>query len=474
MRRILFASLLVLPGCSMNPRLDMPAAPVASAFAGAASTEGASDAALDWKEMFGDPRLQRLIETALNDNRDLRIALLNADAARSQFKVQRASQLPAVETQGNYTRQRQPAGVAGAGVGLGSDSNQASGFEFGQFTAQAALSSFEIDLFGRLRSQSQAAFETYLASREGGRAARITIISTVAEAYLAERLAEEQLRLTQATLTGWQASLDLNRKLREAGQNGDLDVVQAEGLVRQAEADQAQRRRELALATNALTLAVGSPLPSDLPVPIALLDQPVRTQLAAGLPSDLLLNRPDILQAEHELRSANANVGAARAAFFPRLSLTAAFGFTSLALGDLFRGDNRSWSFAPAISAPIFQGGQIGANLDLAKIRKSIAVANYEKAIQTAFREVADGLAGRETYVTQASKQSAVVATADRRLELSKLRFRAGVDSRLDLLDAQRSLYSAQQTLLAVQRDEMSNAIALYKAIGGGSANLQH
>ncbi|MBO9724015.1 MAG: efflux transporter outer membrane subunit [Novosphingobium sp.] len=468
MRRLLFTALLVLPGCSMNPRLDIPAAPVAPTFTGAASTDGAGDAALAWKEMFGDPRLQRLIETALSENRDLRVALLNADAARSQLKIQRASQFPAVEAQGNYTRQRQPTNVAGAGGGLGGNSNQASGFEFGQFVAQAALSSFEIDLFGRLRSQSQAAFETYLASREGTRTARLTIISTVAEAYLAERLAEEQLRLTQATLTGWQASLDLNRKLREAGQTGDLDVVQAEGLVRQGQADQAQRRRELAQATNALVLAVGSPLPADLPAPIPLLEQPVRTRLAAGLPSDLLLNRPDILQAEHELRSANANVGAARAAFFPRLSLTAAFGFASLALGDLFKGNNRSWSFSPAVSVPILQGGQLGASLDLAKIRKSIAVTNYEKAIQTAFREVADGLAGRESYVTQASEQAAFVATADRRLELSKLRFHAGVDSRLDLLDAQRSLYSAQQTLLTVKKDELSNAIALYKSLGGG------
>lgn len=467
MRKMLIAALL-LSGCSMNPPLDMPGAPVAPAYPGAAASEPASDADLGWREMFGDPRLQRLIALSLEENRDLRIAVLNVETARAQFRVQRAAQLPAVDAQGSYTRQRQPATAAGGGGGA--PGNTAAGAEFGQFSAQAALTTFEIDLFGRARSLSQAAFETYLASEEGRRASHIAIIGAIADAYLAERLAEEQLRLVKSTLADWRTALDLTRQLKAAGQTGGVEIAQAESQVRQAQADLAQRERELAQASNALVLAVGASLPADLPAPLALMAQPVRTELAAGLPSDLLLRRPDILQAEHELRAANANIGAARAAFFPRLSLTAAFGFSSLALDSLFKGANQSWSFNPAIGAPIFQGGQLSGNLDLAKVRKSIAIANYEKAIQSAFREVADGLAGRATYATQREEQAAALDAAKRRLALSDQRFRAGIESRIELLDAQRSAYAAEQALLVVRRDEMASAIGLYRALGGGLA----
>ncbi|MBS0480723.1 MAG: efflux transporter outer membrane subunit [Proteobacteria bacterium] len=470
MRKLLITALLATAGCSMNPKLEMPAAPVAATYPVAAETNLPDGASLGWREMFGDPRLQKLIALALDENRDLRLAVQNAQAARAQLRVQQASQLPAANLQGSYTRQRMPSRVAGAdaGVGIGADSNAPTGFEFGQFSAQAALTSFEIDLFGRLRSLSQAAAERYLASQEGQRAAHIAVVTAVVDAYLSERLADEQLRLTSSTLDDWQTSLDLTQRLRAAGQVSGLEVTQAEGLVRQARADREQRKRELAQATNALVLAVGAPLPVDLPAAMPLMDQPIRTQIAAGLPSDLLLRRPDILQAEHELRASNADVGAARAAFFPRLSLTGAFGFVSLGLSNLFQGDNRNWSFSPTVSTPIFQGGQLRGDLDLAKARKSIAVVNYERAIQSAFREVADGLAGRETFDAQFTEQSAAVETARKRVSLSTLRFRAGVDSRLELLDAQRSAYSAQQALLTTRQQGLSNAVGLYRALGGG------
>jgi multidrug efflux system outer membrane protein len=462
MRKLAFAALLLTGACSMNPKLDVPAPPVARAYPDAEAVEAASAAGIDWKTMFGDPRLQRLIALALENNRDLRVTTLNVEAARAQFRVARGAQFPQVDGTASYARQRtSAAAVTGGGATPG-------GVEFEQYTASAALTSFEIDLFGRLRSQSQAAFERYLASDEGRRAARIALIGSVVDAYLDELLAQEQLALIGQTLRDWTTSLDITRKRHAARQASGLDLAQAEGQVKQAEADLAMRTRALGQARNALQLLLGAPLPADLPAPVALMEQPIKTQLAAGLPSDLLRNRPDIRQAEHELVAANADVGAARAAFFPRLSLTAMFGFTSLALDGLFDGGNRTWSFSPQITQPIFRGGSLRGELRLAEVRKSIAVAQYERAIQAAFREVADGLAGRATFTRQSDAQRQATAAAARRVELSTLRYRAGLDSRLELLDAQRSDYAARQALLDLRRQELSSAAGLYRALGGG------
>lgn len=470
MRKIAMLALLMTGACSMNPRLDIPKPPVAPVYPEAAPQEPASAAAIDWRTMFGDPRLQAIIALALENNRDLRVSTLNVEAARAQFRVARGAQLPQVEATGSYTRQRIPTSTAGAGIGgaIGGGANAPSGFEFGQYSANAALTSFEIDLFGRLRSQSQAAFERYLASDEGRRAARIALIGSVVDAYLAERLAQEQLALVERTLADWRVSLDITRRQHEARQVSGLELAQAEGQARQAEADLAGRQRAFAEASNALQLLVGAPLPADLPAPIALADQPIMTQLPAGLPSDLIANRPDIRQAERELVAANADVGAARAAFFPRLSLTGLFGFTSLAFDNLFKGDNRTWSFSPQITQPIFRGGSLRGELRLAKVQKSIAVANYERAIQTGFREVADGLAGRATFARQIDAQRKAVEAAETRARLSNMRYRAGFDSRLELLDAQRSQYAVQQTMLDLRRQELSSATGLYRALGGG------
>jgi multidrug efflux system outer membrane protein len=462
MRKLAFAALLLTGACSMNPKLQVPAAPVAQAYPDAEAVEAASAAGIDWKAMFGDPRLQRLIALALENNRDLRVTTLNVEAARAQFRVARGAQFPQVDGTASYARQRTSAAAAtGGGATPG-------GIEFEQYTASAALTSFEIDLFGRLRSQSQAAFERYLASDEGRRAARIALIGSLVDAYLDELLAQEQLALTEQTLRDWTTSLDITRKRHAARQASGLDLAQAEGQVKQAEADLAMRTHALGQARNALQLLLGAPLPADLPAPVALIEQPIKTQLAAGLPSDLLRNRPDIRQAEHELVAANADVGAARAAFFPRLSLTAMFGFTSLALDGLFDGGNRTWSFSPQITQPLFRGGSLRGELRLAEVRKAIAVAQYERAIQAAFREVADGLAGRATFARQSDAQRQAAAAAARRVELSTLRYRAGLDSRLELLDAQRSDYVARQALLDLRRQELSSAAGLYRALGGG------
>jgi len=443
-----------LSACSLTPTLVKPALPVPSAYdAGAAAQGNAAD--LGWRQMLVDPRLQRLVELALLNNRDLRVAALNVDAVRAQYQIQDSARYPAIGAVAGGTRQRAQNAAGGAAVQQ-------------QFTAGVTMSAFEIDLFGRLRSLSDAAFARYLATEQGRRAAQLSLTAAVADAYLEERLASAQLHLTQATLQDWRQALAITERLHAAQQRSGLDLAQAAGQAATAEADLQARERARLLARNNLELLLGGPLPGDLPAGRALDAQPVLTQLPAGLPSDLLVRRPDILQAEQTLVAANADIGAARAAFFPRLSLTAQLGFASPAIGDLFRGSARNWSFAPQITQPLFQGGQLRAELRLSQIRTEVAVLQYEQAIQNAFREVRDGLAGSQTYAQQIAAQQRVAASAEQRRQLSQLRYGAGQDSRLELLDAQRQSYASQQTLLDLRRDQFKSAVALYKALGGG------
>lgn len=461
---LLFPLLLAVSACSLVPPLETPAPPVPAAFpdhepAGMKEDgTGEGAAGLSRAEMFRDQRLLRLIDLALENNRDLRLALLNVEAARSLYRIQDAGRVPGLDGQASYSRERTPGG-GGQTAGMTN-----------QYGVSVGLNAFELDLFGRVRAQSDAALARYLASQEGYRAARIALIGAVAEAYAAERLAVEQRALAEGTLADWRQSLELARLLRRSGQGGDIDVVRAEAQVASAEADLRARERAVAQAGNALRLVVGAESPADLPPAMGLDQEPVRTALPAGLPSDLLLNRPDIRQAERSLAAANADIGAARAAFFPRLSLTAAFGVASSSLGGLFDGPQGAWSVSPRAVLPIVDGGRLDAELDLAKVRQNEAVAQYEKTIQTAFREVADGLAGRATLGRQIAAQRRSVSNAVRGVALAEARYRAGLESRLELLDAQRQAYAARQTLLDLQRDEIANAIALYKALGGGLA----
>lgn len=439
-----------LSACSLTPVLVKPALPVPATYdAGAVAGQG-NAADLGWRQMLLDARLQRLVELALLNNRDLRVAALNVDAVRAQYQIQDSARFPAIGASAGGVRQRMTAATQN------------------QFTAGVAMSAFEIDLFGRLRSLSDAAFARYLATEQGRRTAQLALIAAVADAYLEERLATEQLELTQATLRDWRQALSITQRLHAARQGSGLDLAQAEGQAATAEADLQARERARQLARNNLELLLGGPLPGDLPAGRALDAQPVLTQLPAGVPSDLLARRPDILQAEQALVAANADIGAARAAFFPRLSLTAQLGFASPEVGDLFRGSARSWSFAPQITQPLFQGGQLRAELRLSQIRSEVAVVQYEQAIQGAFREMRDGLAGNQTYALQIAAQQRVAASAEQRRILSQLRYGAGQDSRLELLDAQRQSYASQQTLLDLRRDQFKSAVALYKALGGG------
>jgi outer membrane protein, multidrug efflux system len=454
--RILYTSLaLLLSACSLTPPFEGPAPLLPAAYAdGPDTARNAAD--LGWRQMFGDPRLQTLIATALDNNRDLRIAVLNVDAVRAQYGIERSALLPQIDARLTGGRERVPA------------SRDAPAALQGTHAAGVAISAFELDLFGRVRALSDAALARYLASTEAARAARISLVAAVADAYLEERLAIEQLRLTETTLADWRQSLNLARLLKDAKQNSGLDVAQAEGQVASAEADIEGRQRDLKQARNALTLLLGTALPADLPEGMRLESQPVLTALPAGLPSDLLLRRPDILQAEQSLRAANADIGAARAAFFPRLALTATLGYASPALGSLFQGSQLAWGFTPQLIQPLFDNGRLASGLDLARARRSTAVAEYEKSIQTAFREVADGLAANATLTRQIAAQQRVVASAERRRELSSLRYRAGQDSRLELLDAQRQAYAARQGLLSLQRLAFKSTLSLYKALGGG------
>lgn len=462
MRLLLTLPLLAcLSACSLTPTLERPAAPVPASFpmatTGSATTLPAS--AMGWRTMFGDWRLQRLVDLALVNNRDLRLAALNVKAARAMFNIQQAARLPSVSLDASRTRERTLAP---------SNEGQSRREVSNQVAVNVGTSAFELDLFGRVRSLSDAALARYLASEQGRDAAQIALVGAVAEAYFAQRLADEQLQLTERTLADWQQSLELARLLKQAEQSSSLDVAQAEGQVALAEADLEARRRALAQADNALRLLVGSELPGDLPAGAPLERQSVISPLPAGLPADLLLSRPDLRQAEQALVAANADIGAARAAFFPQISLTASFGYASTSLGGLFDPARQVWRFAPQLSQPLFQAGRLRAELRLAEVRKSEAVAQYERAIQIAFREVADALAGTATYDRQIKAQLRAVKAAERRLALSELRYRAGTDGRLELLDAQRESQAARQALLELRGAEIANRVALYKSLGGG------
>ena len=446
-----------LSACTLAPTLEKPALPVAASYADATAPNIGNGADMPWRTMLPDPRLQQLVELALANNRDLRAAALNVAAVQAQYRIEDANRLPRVDVAAGAARQR-----------ISASDLQPRAIQESS-SAGLAINAFELDFFGRLRSLSDAAFARYLASVEGQRAARLTLIAAVADAYLEQRLAQEQAQLTQRTLDDWRQSQALTERLHTAQQRSGIDLAQARGQVATAEADLQARDRALRLARNNLELLVGAPVPAGLPDGAALSAQPVLTALPAGLPSDLLARRPDIIQAEHVLVAANADIGAARAAFFPRISLTAQLGFASPEIGGLFRGSQRTWSFAPQLTQPIFNAGQLNAELRLAEVRKSIAVVQYERAIQSAFREVADGLAGSQTYRLQIEAQQRVVEAAQLLERLSKLRYGAGQDSRLELLDAQRQSYAAQGTLLDLRREQFRSAVALYKALGGGA-----
>ena len=449
---------LVLGGCSLAPDYERPAAPMAAQWKQPAVSAHSAAATLDWPLFVTDAALRSLVELALTNNRDLRQSLLNVEAARALYRIQRADQLPGVGLQGGSARQRLPADLSGSGR---------AGVQ-GSYQVGLGVTAFELDLFGRVRNLSQAALEDYLATEEAAHAARISLVAEVIAAYLTRQGAEQRLRLTEQTLATREVSLRLASERRRAGTATALDYQEALGLTEQSRAEQARIDREFRQADNALTLLVGvSDLSPHLPQRSdqrALLVQ----ELAAGTPSDLLSYRPDILAAEHRLRARYADIGAARAAFFPQISLTGLFGTASADLSDLFRSGQRTWSFVPQLTLPIFNAGRNRANLDLATVRRDIAVADYEKAIQTAFREVSDALAATDTLRREEAARQTLAAASSEALRLAEARWRAGVDSHLRYLDAQRSDFANQALLIEIRTQRQIALATLFKTLGGG------
>ena len=444
----LFATMLA--GCvSFAPTHERPAAPVASAWPAPAAASGAAAAELSWQNFYAsDARLRDLIELALQNNRDLRVAVLNVEQARALARVADASRLPTVSA--GFSSSRLP----------GQNETITSNYQAG-----LQISAYELDLFGKIKNQSDAATARYLASAEGSRASQISLVAGVASSYLALQADEELLGLTRQTLATREESLRLTQLKFDAGATSQLDFNSAESAAASARATLAQAKRQRAQDENALVLLLGQPLPANLPAGASLAGLSL-PDVPAGLPSEVLVNRPDVLQAEAQLSAADANIGAARAAFFPSISLTTSLGTASSQLSALF--SNTAWSFASQVLLPIFDSGRNTANLASAKAAQGIAVAQYEKAVQTAFREVADALAGRATFGDQSAALADQARAEGERLRLVDLRYKNGASNSLELLDAQRAAFAAQQALVQVRLAQLLNSVQLYKALGGG------
>jgi multidrug efflux system outer membrane protein len=426
-----------------------------AAEAGAPGAPTASS--LKWQEFFTDHRLQSVIELALANNRDLRVAALNVERVQALYRIQRAELYPTVAAQASGNGYREPANLT----------NNSKATTVSIYTVGLGTASWELDLFGRIRSLKSQALEEYLATEQARSAAQISLIAAVANSYLALAADREELNLAHVTLDAQQASYDLIRQTVEIGMASDLDLRQAQSQVEAARVDIARYSGFVAQDEDALNLVVGTPV-----TPTMLADELSKVgdlkEIAAGVPSDVLLRRPDILAAEHQLKAANANIGAARAAFFPTITLTAAAGITSSDLTNLFKPAAGTWNFAPQATLPIFDYGTRRAAYKAATVDRDIAIADYEKSIQSAFREVSDALSLRTTLVAQQEAQQALVTTLEETYRLSEARYKAGIDSYLSVLVAQRALYAAQQQLVAIRLARLSNLVTLYKVLGGG------
>lgn len=464
--RIALPLLALVSGCSLQPTYERPGAPVAGTFPSGAAYRSAQSGAggtalpagdIGWRDFLRDARLQRLVEIALANNRDLRVAMLKVEQARAQSRIQRAALFPQIGGFANASRSHTPAATSPSGRAVTSQADEV-----------GISASWEIDFFGRLRSLRDAAQQQYFAAGHARQAAQILLVSQVADQYLTLLAFDEQLRVTRETAATARASYGIVKLQLDAGTGTELALRQAETVDEQAQASYAAQVRGRAQAENALVLLVGQPLPADLPPPVGLGAQQILADIPEGLPSDLLTRRPDILQAEALLRSEDANIGAARAAFFPSVSLTGMLGTASPALSGLFGAGTSIWSLVPSITAPIFNAGQLSASLDVTVIQKDIGIAQYEKTIQTAFREVSDGLAARGTYDDELAALERYSAAQRRSLQLADLRYRSGVDSYLSVLTAETGYYNAQLAVVGTRLQRLTNLVDLYRALGGG------
>jgi multidrug efflux system outer membrane protein len=445
-------------GCSLAPDYVRPAPPVAVQWPGGPQPQGTRHAGeLDMESFYPDPRLRALIGIALTNNRDLRISTARVTEAQALYGIQRADRLPTVGLGVDRSAALTPADLSMTGRPLSSQ----------RFDVNLGIAAFELDFWGRVKNLSAAALASYLATEDARSAFRLSLISDVADAYLSTQELDERAALARDTVTTRQEFRDLVARRREVGIASDLDYLTAEGSLQSARAELASLERQRSASDNYLRLLVGG-APTDLPPGRRLSEQGIVPDLAADLPADVLLRRPDISAAERQLIAANANIGAARAAFFPRITLTGVFGSSSAALSGLFKSGSEAWSFQPALSLPLFDFGRTSANVDLAQARKVIAVAQYEKAIQQAFREIADLLVARDKLKAQLDSQEAAERAQNERLRLTDARYKGGVASYLELLDAQRDSFTAQQATVQVRRQLLSAYNQLYKALGGG------
>jgi len=454
--------LAALGGCSLAPIYQRPAAPVAAVWPDSAKSPDTRPMP-DWQAYFPDPRLQALIAAALENNRDLRIATARIAEARARYGIVQADRLPNVNLNAQRSASLSPASTSFTGKP----------FQAQRYDVNVGLVSFELDFWGRVASLNAAAKANFLATEAAQRAFRLSLIADVASAYLSLLELQERSQLAEFTTRGRAEMRALIGKRRDAGVSGDLDALQAEGAYQAASAEQANLQRQRAAAENLLVMLVGK-IPAEMPAGRSLAGQDIPDDLLAGVPSDVLLQRPDVLSAEQRLIASNANIGAARAAFLPRISLTGAFGTASRQLSGLFGAGSDAWNFQPALTLPLFDAGRNAANGDVAEARRVIAVAEYEKTIQLAFREVADLLAARAALNAQLVAQQANTQAQNQRLKLVEARYRAGIanhlellDAHLELLDAERDAYAAAQGELQVRRAKLAAATQLYKALAG-------
>ncbi|MCK8458522.1 MULTISPECIES: efflux transporter outer membrane subunit [Sphingomonas] len=480
---LVFAAGLTLAGCNLAPKYARPelsvpvATPVGPAYAATDAAGAIMPADTSWEVFFTDDRLRRVIRTALENNRDLRVSVANVAQARAQYRVQRADLFPTLAANGGATYQQSPFGVVGGGTGGGTGGTGGTGGGAGGavssgradiYSANVGVSAWEIDLFGRVRNLTQAQQEQYFAAEENRNAAQVSLIAEIATQWLTMAADQDRLKIARDTERAFGQTVKLTQDRFRIGIASELEVRQASTSYDQARSDIAEATTLIAQDQNALNLLAGTTLTADM-LPARLEEtSPTLENLPANLPSEVLLRRPDIASAEHQLIAANANIGAARAAFFPNISLTAAFGTISLGLSNLFGSGTQNWSVAPSVSQTLFDFGRNKGNLRYAQATRDAAVATYEKSIQTGFREVADALARRGTIGAQLTAQTSLRDNAAGAFKLSELRFRAGIDAFLNTLDSQRSLYTAQQSLLAARLTRDSNAVELYRALGGG------
>jgi outer membrane protein, multidrug efflux system len=457
---MVLGTMMMLSACTLEPKYVRPDAPMSAP--GAAGVATSPPAEVGWRDFFPDPQLQQLIALALANNRDLRVAALNVETAQARYRIRRADLFPTVAASGVEQVERVPSDV------LVPPSPTGGGVISHYYNVGVGFTSFELDFFGRIRSLSHAALEEYIGSEETRRSAQITLVAEVASAYLTVLADQTLLDITRQTLQSQSDSYALTQKTFERGATTELALRQAESTVDTARANLAQYARQLAQDRDALQLLLGARIPAGIDFSAGLDRVSMVSELEMGIPSDVLVQRPDVLAAEHLLQAANADIGAARAAFFPAINLTGNFGTASAQLSGLFKQDSHAWTVSPQISIPIFAGGANVANLKVAKVARDTAVAQYEKAIQTAFREVADALAARGTLDEQLAAQQALVTASQDAYRLADMRFRGGVDSYLSTLDAQRSLYSGQQQLQIIRLLRLQNLVTFYKALGGG------